>query len=139
MTNKSSESTRYMIQVGTNRFRRDTWDSMKDICAIEGTRFSDEIWAALDAHVKHYAMRQKGQLVGDGRVMMDRPMKTAPEGHGNVFDNVVEKVVQEAHEEAVEEVVDAKEAEDTGRTEHGRMAGTSMFGSYKPSKETRKW
>ena len=132
MTNKSSESTRYMIQVGTNRFRRDTWDSMKDICAIEGTRFSDEIWAALDMHVKNYSLEQKAHLNGDGRVMMDKPP-------ANVFDDVVEKVVQEAHEEAVEEVVDAKEAEDTGRTEHGRMASSSMFGSYKPSKETRKW
>tara|TARA_E500000305_G_scaffold83008_1_gene68816 strand:+ start:150 stop:467 length:318 start_codon:yes stop_codon:yes gene_type:complete len=105
---------------------------MKDICAIEGTRFSDEIWAALDMHVKNYSLEQKAHLNGDGRVMMDKPP-------ANVFDDVVEKVVQEAHEEAVEEVVDAKEAEDTGRTEHGRMAGSSMFGSYKPSKETRKW
>ena len=130
MTNKSSEATRYMIQVGTNRFRRDTWESMKDICAIEGTRFSDEIWAALDRHVKDYAMRQKGQLVGDGRVMMDRPP-------ANVFDEVVDKVVKEAHDNVVEEVVDA-EKEDTGRTEHGRVADSNMFGSYKPSKE-RKW
>ena len=137
MTNKSSEATRYMIQVGTNRFRRDTWESMKDICAIEGTRFSDEIWAALDRHVKDYAMRQKGQLVGDGRVMMDRPMEAAPEGHGNVFDKVVDKVVKEAHDNVVEEVVDA-EKEDTGRTEHGRVDSSNMFGSYKPSKE-RKW
>ena len=63
-------------------------------------------------------------------------MEKAP---ANVLDDVVEKVVQEAHEEAVEEVVESKEAEETGRTENGRMAGTSMFGSYKPSKETRKW
>ena len=130
MTNKSSEATRYMIQVGTNRFRRDTWESMKDICAIEGTRFSDEIWAALDRHVKDYAMRQKGQLVGDGRVMMDRPP-------ANVFDEVVDKVVKEAHDNVVEEVVDA-EKEDTGRTNDGRVASSNMFGSYKPSKE-RKW
>jgi hypothetical protein len=130
MTNKSSEATRYMIQVGTNRFRRDTWEAMKDICAIEGTRFSDEIWAALDRHVKDYAMRQKGQLVGDGRVMMDRPP-------ANVFDEVVDKVVKEAHDNVVEEVVDA-EKEDTGRTEHGRVADSNMFGSYKPS-DKRVW
>ena len=126
-----------MIQVGTNRFRRDTWESMKDICAIEGTRFSDEIWAALDRHVKDYAMRQKGQLVGDGRVMMDRPIETAPEGHGNVFDKVVDKAVKEAHDEVVEEV--SNEEEDTGRTNDGRVASSNMFGSYKPSKEARRW
>ncbi len=136
MTNKSSESTRYMIQVGTNRFRRDTWEAMKDICAIEGTRFSDEIWAALDMHVKSYAISQKDALVGDGRVMMDRPMETAPEGHGNVFDNVVDKIVRDAEEELAEEIVN--EEEDTGRTEHGRVASSNMFGSYKPSKD-RKW
>jgi len=136
MTNKSSESTRYMIQVGTNRFRRDTWESMKDICAIEGTRFSDEIWAALDMHVKSYSISQKNNLVGDGRVMMNRPMDTAPEGHGNVFDEVVDKVVKEAHEEAVEETVN--EEEDTGRTDDGRMADSNMFGHYKPS-DKRVW
>jgi len=131
MTNKSSDSTRYMIQVGTNRFRRDTWESMKDICAIEGTRLADEIWAALDLHVKNYSSEQKSSLNGDGRVMMDKPP-------ANVFDEVVEKVVQEAHEDVVEEVVDAKEAEDTGRTEHGRMANSDMFGHYKPS-DKRVW
>ena len=136
MTNKSSESTRYMIQVGTNRFRRDTWESMKDICAIEGTRFSDEIWAALDMHVNSYSISQKNNLVGDGRVMMNRPMDTAPEGHGNVFDEVVDKVVKEAHEEAVEETVN--EEEDTGRTDDGRMADSNMFGHYKPS-DKRVW
>ena len=130
MTNKSTETTRYMIQVGTNRFRRDTWEAMKDICAIEGTRFSDEIWAALDRHVKEYATEQKAQLNGDGRVMMDRPP-------ANVFDDVVDKVVKEAHDNVVEEVVDA-EKEDTGRTEHGRVADSNMFGSYKPS-DKRVW
>ena len=130
MTNKSSESTRYMIQVGTNRFRRDTWEGMKDICAIEGTRLADEIWAALDRHVKDYAMGQKDALVGDGRVMMDRPP-------ANVFDDVVDKVVKEAHDNVVEEVVDA-EKEDTGRTDDGRMADSNMFGSYKPS-DKRVW
>ena len=129
MTNKSSEATRYMIQVGTNRFRRDTWEAMKDICAIEGTRFSDEIWAALDRHVKEYATEQKAQLNGDGRVMMDRPP-------ANVFDEVVDKVVKEAHDDVVEEV--SNEEEDTGRTNDGRVASSNMFGSYKPSKE-RKW
>ena len=119
-----------MIQVGTNRFRRDTWEAMKDICAIEGTRFSDEIWAALDRHVKEYAMGQKDALVGDGRVMMDRPP-------ANVFDDVVDKVVKEAHDNVVEEVVDA-EKEDTGRTHDGRMADSNMFGSYKPS-DKRVW
>ena len=129
MTNKSSEATRYMIQVGTNRFRRDTWEAMKDICAIEGTRFSDEIWAALDRHVKEYSTEQKAHLNGDGRVMMDR-------SPANVFDDVVDKVVKEAHNDVVEEV--SNEEEDTGRTEHGRVVGSNMFGSYKPSKE-RKW
>ncbi len=137
MTNKSSESTRYMIQVGTNRFRRETWEAMKDICAIEGTRLADEIWAALDMHVKTYAMSQKNALVGDGRVMMDRPIDTAPEGHGNVFDEVVDKIVRDAEEELAEEVVDA-EREDTGRTDNGRMADSNMFGHYKPS-DKRVW
>jgi hypothetical protein len=109
---------------------------MKDICAIEGTRFSDEIWAALDMHVKSYSISQKNNLVGDGRVMMNRPMDTAPEGHGNVFDEVVDKVVKEAHEEAVEETVN--EEEDTGRTDDGRMADSNMFGHYKPS-DKRVW
>jgi len=129
MTNKSSEATRYMIQVGTNRFRRDTWEAMKDICAIEGTRFSDEIWAALDRHVKEYSTEQKAHLNGDGRVMMDRPP-------ANVFDDVVDKVVKEAHNDVVEEV--SNEEEDTGRTNDGRVVGSNMFGSYKPSKD-RKW
>ena len=128
MTNKSSESTRYMIQVGTNRFRRDTWEAMKDICAIEGTRLADEIWAALDMHVKNYSDEQK--LNGDGRVMMDK----AP---ANVFDDVVEKAIQDAHAEILEEVVDA-EREDTGRTDNGRMADSNMFGHYKPS-DKRVW
>ena len=128
MTNKSSEATRYMIQVGTNRFRRDTWEAMKDICAIEGTRFSDEIWAALDRHVKEYSTEQKAHLNGDGRVMMDRPP-------ANVFDEVVDKVVKEAHDEVVEEAVDA---EDTRSTNNRTVDSSNMFGSYKPSKE-RKW
>ena len=130
MTNKSSESTRYMIQVGTNRFRRETWEGMKDICAIEGTRLADEIWAALDRHVKDYAMGQKDALVGDGRVMMDRPP-------ANVFDEVVDKVVKEAHDDVIEEAVNV-EKEDTGRTEHGRVVDSNMFGSYKPS-DKRVW
>ena len=129
MTNKSSEATRYMIQVGTNRFRRDTWEAMKDICAIEGTRFSDEIWAALDRHVKEYATEQKAHLNGDGRVMMDRPP-------ANVFDDVVDKAVKEAHDEVVEEAVDA---EDTRSTNDRTVDSGNMFGSYKPSKEARKW
>tara|TARA_R100000234_G_scaffold23143_1_gene13116 strand:+ start:463 stop:819 length:357 start_codon:yes stop_codon:yes gene_type:complete len=118
-----------MIQVGTNRFRRDTWEAMKDICAIEGTRFSDEIWAALDRHVKEYSTEQKAHLNGDGRVMMDRPP-------ANVFDDVVDKVVKEAHNDVIEEV--SNEEEDTGRTNDGRVVGSNMFGSYKPSKD-RKW
>jgi len=128
MTNKSSEATRYMIQVGTNRFRRDTWEAMKDICAIEGTRFSDEIWAALDRHVKEYSTEQKAHLNGDGRVMMDRPP-------ANVFDGVVDKAVKEAHDEVVEEAVDA---EDTRSTNDRTVDSSNMFGSYKPSKD-RKW
>ena len=129
MTNKSSEATRYMIQVGTNRFRRDTWEAMKDICAIEGTRFSDEIWAALDRHVKEYSTEQKAHLNGDGRVMMDRPP-------ANVFDDVVDKVVKEAHNDVVEEV--SNEEEDTRSTNNRTVDSSNMFGSYKPSKD-RKW
>ena len=129
MTNKSSEATRYMIQVGTNRFRRDTWEAMKDICAIEGTRFSDEIWAALDRHVKEYSTEQKAHLNGDGRVMMDRPP-------ANVFDDVVDKVVKEAHDEVVEEAVDAEE---TRGTNDRTVDSSNMFGSYKPSKKARRW
>lgn len=130
MTNKSSEATRYMIQVGTNRFRRDTWEAMKDICAIEGTRFSDEIWAALDRHVKEYSTEQKARLNGDGRVMMDRPP-------ANVFDDVVDKVVKEAHDEVVEEAVNV-EKEDAGSPHNRTVDSSNMFGSYKPSKD-RKW
>ena len=115
MTNKSSESTRYMIQVGTNRFRRDTWDSMKDICAIEGTRFSDEIWAALDMHVKNYSSAQKKELVDDGRVMMDKTP-------AHVVDDVGGRVAHEAHEEEGDEEVEANEAEDTGRRAEEREA-----------------
>ena len=127
MTNKSSDSTRYMIQVGTNRFRRDTWESMKDICAIEGTRLADEIWCALDANVKEYAESntQKGlDLGGDGRIhMQPAPDMSMPEE--NVFDKLVDNVVAEATQEEVEEVVHDE------RTKRGRMASSDMFGHYR--------
>lgn len=59
MTNLSSDSNRYMIQVGSNRFRRKTWESLKDICALEGSRLADEIWVALETHVSKY-VSEKG-------------------------------------------------------------------------------
>ena len=118
MTRQTSDSTRYIIQVGNNRFRRDTWDSLKDICSIEGTPMADEIWCALDAHVKKH---------GNG-VSMDRgpqPDMSMPKGD-NIFDKLVDDIVAESAEEEVDEVLDE------GR-ERGRMAGSDMFGHYKKS------
>jgi hypothetical protein len=114
-----------MIQVGRNRFRRDTWESMKDICAVEGTRLADEIWCAMDAHVKDYASKQSD--AGDGSGLLDkgpRPDFSMPE-NANVFDKMVDDMVAEAAEEEVEEVVSEE------RRDRSRMAGSSMFGHYK--------
>ena len=127
MTNKSSDSTRYMIQVGTNRFRRDTWESMKDICAIEGTRLADEIWCALDAHVKEYAesnTKKSLDMGGDGRIhMQPAPDMSMPDE--NVFDKLVDNMVAEATQEEVEEVVSEE------RRDGGRLASSDMFGHYR--------
>ena len=95
MTNQSSESTRYMIQVGRNRFRRDTWEAMKDICAVEGTRLADEIWCAMDAHVKEYASSNGVKDSGDGRIHMARDTE---------FDDVVANETYAAQEDVVEEI-----------------------------------
>lgn len=134
MTGRTSDSNRYMLQVGNNRFRRETWDSIKDICAIEGTPMADEIWQALDMHVRAYAKRQNNDIAiktnraldklddaGDGRIHMPK----AGENTDNVFDKLIEDVVHEATQEEVEEVVSEE------RTERGRMAGSDMFGHYK--------
>lgn len=134
MTGRTSDSNRYMLQVGNNRFRRETWDSIKDICAIEGTPMEDEIWQALDMHVRAYAKRQNNDIAiktnraldklddaGDGRIHMPK----AGENTDNVFDKLIEDVVHEATQEEVEEVVSEE------RTERGRMAGSDMFGHYK--------
>jgi hypothetical protein len=131
MTNQSSESTRYMIQVGRNRFRRDTWEAMKDICAVEGTRLADEIWCAMDAHVKEYASSNGVKDSGDGRIHMTsafrklEPDMSMPEDAGNVFDNLVDETVAKATQDVVEEVVEDE------RTQRGRMAGSDMFGRFR--------
>ena len=122
MTGRTSDSNRYMLQVGNNRFRRETWDSIKDICAIEGTPMADEIWQALDTHVRNYAQKQDG---GDGRIHMPRPKAKVEENTENVFDKIVEEAVHEATEEEVEEVVSEARAEDR------RMATSDMFGHYR--------
>ena len=131
MTGRTSDSNRYMLQVGNNRFRRETWDSIKDICAIEGTPMADEIWQALDTHVRNYAQKQDG---GDGRIHMPRKAPVAEpapdlsmpeESTENVFDKIVEEAVHEATEEEVEEVVSEARAEDR------RMATSDMFGHYR--------
>ena len=123
MTKQSSDSTRYMIQVGRNRFRRDTWESMKDICAIEGTRLADEIWCAMDAHVKEYADSNTVRGVSEPREL--EPDMSMPEERGNVFDKLVEETVAKAAEEVVEEVVEDE------RTARGRVVSSDMFGRYR--------
>ena len=143
MTGRTGESNRYMLQVGNNRFRREIWESIKDICAIEGTPMADEIWQALDMHVRAYAERQNNNIAiktkkaldklpseddgGDGRIHMPRP-KAEPEleeSTDNIFDKIVEETVHEATEEEVEEVVREARAEDQ------RMATSDMFRHYK--------
>ena len=137
MTGRTSDSNRYMLQVGNNRFRRETWDSIKDICAIEGTPMADEIWQALDMHVRAYAERQNNDIAiktkkaldripseddgGDGRIHMPK----AEESTDNVFDKIVEEAVHDATEEEVEEVVREARAEDR------RMATSDLFGHYR--------
>ena len=123
MTKQSSDSTRYMIQVGRNRFRRDTWESMKDICAIEGTRLADEIWCAMDAHVKEYAASNTVRGVSEPREL--EPDMSMPEERGNVFDKLVEETVAKATEDVVEEVVGDE------RTDRGRVVSSDMFGRYR--------
>lgn len=131
MTNQSSESTRYMIQVGRNRFRRDTWEAMKDICALEGTRLADEIWCAMDAHVKEYASSNEVKDSGDGRIHMTsalrkvEPDMSMPEDTGNVFDNLVDETVAKATQDVVEEVIEDE------RTQRGRVATSDMFGRFR--------
>ena len=141
MTGRTSDSNRYMLQVGNNRFRRETWDSIKDICAIEGTPMADEIWQALDMHVRAYAERQNNDIAiktkraldklpseedgGDGRIHMPRAKAEVEESTDNVFDKIVEEAVHEATEEEVEEVVREARAEDR------RMATSDMFGHYR--------
>ena len=130
MTRQSSESTRYMLQVGRNRFRRDTWETMKDICAVENTRLADEIWCALDAHVKEYAATKQNTnapYVGQRPSAGPSPDFSLPENN-NIFDKMVDKMVEESAEEEVEEVIDEE------RTRKPRMAGSDMFGHYSNQK-----
>ena len=126
MTGRTGESNRYMLQVGNNRFRRERWESIKDICAIEGTPMADEIWQALDTHVRNYAQKQDG---GDGRIHMARPkVKAEPEleeSTDNIFDKIVEETVHEATEDEVEEVVIEE------RSDNSRVATSDMFRHYK--------
>ena len=128
MTKQSSDSTRYMIQVGRNRFRRDTWESMKDICAIEGTRLADEIWCAMEAHVSEYASSQKEESL---RVVSShegpQPDFSMPDErpNSNVFDDLVDETVAKATEDVVEEVVGDE------RTDRGRVVSSDMFGRYR--------
>ena len=126
MTKQSSDSTRYIIQVGRNRFRRGVWESLKDICAIENTRMADEIWQALDAHVKDYAVEDK-RLEGKAMDEGPQPDFSLPENN-NVFDKIVDDMVVEASADEVEEVL---EDESTEGTERGRVASSDMFGHYR--------
>ena len=123
MTKQTSESTRYIIQVGNNRFRRAVWDMLKDICALEKTPLADEIWCALDAHVKDYASNQAKVMKGI-ETREPAPDFSLPKNN-NVFDNMVDDIVAEAAELEVEEVVN----EPSG--EKRRMATSDMFGHYK--------
>jgi len=138
MTGRTSDSNRYMLQVGNNRFRRETWDSIKDICAIEGTPMADEIWQALDMHIRAYAERQNNDIAiktnkaldeledsGDGRIHMAKANVEPEEKTDNIFDKIVEGAVHDATEEEVEEVVSEE------RTDDRRMATSDMFGHYK--------
>ena len=122
MTRQTSEATRYIIQVGNNRFRRDTWDMLKNICAIENTPMADEIWCALDVHVRGYA--NENEVLGKGANMVPAPDFSLPENN-NIFDKMVDEIVAEAAEEEVEEVVN----EPSG--EKRRMASSDMFGHYR--------
>ena len=123
MTGRTSDSTRYIIQVGNNRFRRDTWVHLKDICAVEGTPMADEIWAALDTHVRAYAEKQDTVGPPEGE-LEPRPDFSMPE-NDNIFDKMVDEMVAEAAEEEVEEVVSEE------RRERGRVATSDMFGHYR--------
>ena len=125
MVKQTSEATRYIIQVGNNRFRRETWDSLKDICAIENTPMADEIWCALDAHVSEYANSGKAEskYVGKRPTEGPSPDFSLPE-NDNIFDKMVDDIVADAAEKEVEEVVN----EPSG--EKRRMATSDMFGHY---------
>ena len=128
MTRQTSDSTRYIIQVGNNRFRRDTWDGLKDICSIEGTPMADEIWCALDAHVKKHGTSKGRKPDIDAVNLMDKgpqPDFSLPENN-NVFDKMVDDIVAETTEDEVEEVLDESR-------EKSRMVTSDMFGHYKKS------
>jgi len=125
MVKQTSESTRYIIQVGNNRFRRKTWDNLKNICSIENTPLADEIWCALDAHVSEYASlgNVQGKYVGKRPDEGPTPDFSLPKGD-NIFDKMVDDIVADAAEKEVEEVVN----EPSG--EKRRMATSDMFGHY---------
>ena len=123
MTGRTSDSSRYMLQVGNNRFRRDTWETLKDICAVEGTPMADEIWCALDTHVRAYAEKQDTVVPPKGD-LEPRPDFSMPENN-NIFDKMVDDIVAEAAEEEVEEVVSEE------RAKKRRMATSDMFGHYR--------
>tara|TARA_R100000808_G_scaffold940_1_gene4525 strand:- start:1634 stop:1933 length:300 start_codon:yes stop_codon:yes gene_type:complete len=97
---------------------------LKDICAIENTRLADEIWQALDAHVKDYAREDK-RLEAKAMDEGPQPDFSMPEEKGNIFDKMVDDIVAEASAEEVEEVL-----QDESR-ERGRMASSDMFGHYR--------
>jgi len=136
MTRQTSDSSRYMLQVGNNRFRRDTWESVKDICAIEGTPMADEIWQALDMHVRAYAERQDNDIAIKTNKSLkalesksEDELEPAPDfsmpENDNLFDKIIDDMVAEAAEEEVEEVVSEE------RTKHGRVVSSDMFGHYR--------
>ena len=136
MVKQTSESTRYIVQVGNNRFRRETWDMLKNICSVEGTPLADEIWCALDAHVKEYANSSDMDIkkVVEFKKVVESIGKDSDEGptpdfslpkNDNVFDKMVDNMVAEATELEVEEVVN----EPSG--EKRRMATSDMFGHYR--------
>ena len=102
---------------------------------------ADEIWQALDMHVRAYAERQNNDIAiktkkaldklpseddgGDGRIHMPRPKAELEESTENVFDKIVEEAVHEATEEEVEEVVIEE------RSDNSRVATSDMFRHYK--------
>jgi len=95
---------------------------LKDICALEKTPLADEIWCALDAHVKDYASNQAKVMKGI-ETREPAPDFSLPKNN-NVFDNMVDDMVAEAAELEVDEVI-------SEIPEKRKMATSDMFGHYK--------